>query len=63
MIRTALTAVACFGLFSIQACSQQPEPGATMDPKNPKDKISYSIGASIGKNLKDQKAEITPEIL
>ncbi len=63
MIRTAITAVACFGLFSIQACSQQPEPGATMDPKSQKDKISYSIGASIGKNLKDQKADITPEIL
>lgn len=32
-------------------------------PQKPKDKISYSIGASIGKNLKDQKADITPEIL
>jgi len=63
MIRTAIIAVACFGLFSIQACSQQTEQGSVMDVKNPKDKISYSIGASIGKNLKEQKADITPEIL
>lgn len=34
-----------------------------MELKTQKDKASYSIGVSIGKNLKDQKVEITTDIL
>ena len=57
MIRSAIIAVACFGLFSVQACSQSPEKGAPMELKTQQDKASYSIGVSIGKNFKDQKVE------
>ena len=63
MIRSAIIAVACFGLFSVQACSQSPEKGAPMELKTQQDKASYSIGVSIGKNLKDQKVEIKTDIL
>jgi FKBP-type peptidyl-prolyl cis-trans isomerase len=63
MIRSAIIAMACFGLFSVQACSQSPEKGATMELKDQKDKASYSIGVSIGKNLKDQKVDIKTDIL
>lgn len=63
MIRSAIIAMACFGLFSVQACSQSPEKGAPMELKTQKDKASYSIGVSIGKNLKDQKVEIQTDIL
>jgi FKBP-type peptidyl-prolyl cis-trans isomerase len=55
--------MACFGLFSVQACSQSSEKGAPMELKTQKDKASYSIGVSIGKNLKDQKVEIQTDIL
>jgi FKBP-type peptidyl-prolyl cis-trans isomerase len=55
--------VACFGLLSVQACSQQSQSGAPMELKTQKDKVSYSIGASIGKNLKDQKADISTDAL
>ena len=34
-----------------------------MELKTQKDKASYSIGVSIGKNLKDQKVDITTDIL
>ena len=34
-----------------------------MELKTQQDKVSYSIGVSIGKNLKDQKAEVNPDIL
>jgi FKBP-type peptidyl-prolyl cis-trans isomerase len=63
MIRSAIIAMACFGLFSVQACSQSSEKGAPMELKTQKDKASYSIGVSIGKNLKDQKVEIQTDIL
>jgi FKBP-type peptidyl-prolyl cis-trans isomerase len=63
MIRSAIIAMACFGLFSVQACSQSSEKGAPMELKTQKDKASYSIGVSIGKNLKDQKVEINTDIL
>jgi len=63
MIRSAIIAMACFGLFSVQACSQSSEKGAPMELKNQQDKASYSIGVSIGKNLKDQKVEIQTDIL
>jgi len=63
MIRSAIIAMACIGLFSVQACSQSSDKGAPMELKTQKDKASYSIGVSIGKNLKDQKVEITTDIL
>ena len=63
MIRSAIIAMACFGLFSVQACSQSSEKGAPMELKTQQDKASYSIGVSIGKNLKDQKVEINTDIL
>jgi len=63
MIRSAIIAMACFGLFSVQACSQSSDKGAPMELKTQKDKASYSIGVSIGKNLKDQKVEIQTDIL
>ena len=63
MIRSAIIAMACFGLFSVQACSQSSEKGAPMELQTQKDKASYSIGVSIGKNLKDQKVEIQTDIL
>ena len=63
MIRSAIIAMACFGLFSVQACSQSSEKGAPMELKNQQDKASYSIGVSIGKNLKDQKVDIQTDIL
>lgn len=63
MIRSAIIAMACFGLFSVQACSQSSDKGAPMELKTQKDKASYSIGVSIGKNLKDQKVEINTDIL
>ncbi|MFM8839700.1 MAG: FKBP-type peptidyl-prolyl cis-trans isomerase [bacterium] len=55
--------MACIGLFSVQACSQSSDKGASMELKTQKDKASYSIGVSIGKNLKDQKVDITTDIL
>lgn len=63
MIRSAIIAMACIGLFSVQACSQSSDKGAPMELKTQKDKASYSIGVSIGKNLKDQKVDITTDIL
>ena len=63
MIRSSIIAMACFGLFSVQACSQSSEKGAPMELKTQQDKASYSIGVSIGKNLKDQKVEINTDIL
>ncbi|MBM4173136.1 MAG: FKBP-type peptidyl-prolyl cis-trans isomerase [Ignavibacteria bacterium] len=62
-MRSAIIAMACIGLFSVQACSQSSDKGAPMELKTQKDKASYSIGVSIGKNLKDQKVEITTDIL
>ncbi|MFM7157098.1 MAG: FKBP-type peptidyl-prolyl cis-trans isomerase [Bacteroidota bacterium] len=63
MIRSAIIAMACIGLFSVQACSQSSDKGASMKLENQKDKASYSIGVSIGKNLKDQKVDISTDIL
>ncbi|MFN8361220.1 MAG: FKBP-type peptidyl-prolyl cis-trans isomerase [Candidatus Kapaibacterium sp.] len=56
-------AVFCMCFIAMQACSgEKPKEGETM-LKTQKDKVSYSIGVQIGKNLKDQKVEIDPKIL
>lgn len=49
-------AAACIGLLGCQG--KTPE---KVELKTQKDKVSYSIGQSVGKNLKDQGLDVIPE--
>ena len=37
--------------------------GENVELKDQKDKVSYSIGINIGKNLKRQSVEVNPDVL
>ena len=51
-------AILSLGLLSVSAYAAE-----KADLKTQKDKVSYSIGLDIGKNLKDQSIEIDPKML
>lgn len=57
-------AVFCLYVIAMQACSEEkPKEGKTTMLKTQKDKISYSIGVQIGKNLSAGKYDIDPKVL
>ncbi|MBI3259678.1 MAG: FKBP-type peptidyl-prolyl cis-trans isomerase [Ignavibacteriae bacterium] len=57
-------AVFCLYVIAMQACSEEkPKEGKTTVLKTPKDKISYSIGVQIGKNLSAGKYDIDTKIM
>jgi len=56
-------AVFCLCILAMQACSEEkPKEGKTM-LKTTKDKVSYSIGVQIGKNLNAGKYDIDTKIM
>jgi FKBP-type peptidyl-prolyl cis-trans isomerase len=54
-------AVFCLCVLAMQACSEE-KPGKIM-LKTPKDKVSYSIGVQIGKNLSAGKYDIDTKVM
>jgi FKBP-type peptidyl-prolyl cis-trans isomerase FklB len=57
-MKSYLIASAALGLLVVSAPGQE-----KMDLKNPKQRISYCIGADIGKNFKRSEIEIDPKVL
>lgn len=53
-----LTALITLGLLACQSNTQD-----NVKMKNQTDSVSYAIGLDIGKNLKNQNIEVTPEVL
>ncbi|MBM3834786.1 MAG: FKBP-type peptidyl-prolyl cis-trans isomerase [Verrucomicrobia bacterium] len=65
-MKRALIATVAAGLLVAQGQAQDKPASAAPDNKvlkDPKDKISYSIGLNIGNNVKQQGLDLNPEIL
>ncbi|MBS1537117.1 MAG: FKBP-type peptidyl-prolyl cis-trans isomerase [Bacteroidetes bacterium] len=60
-MRFSAIAVFCLCILAMQACSEE-KPGKTM-LKTQKDKVSYSIGVQIGKNLSAGKYDIDTKVM
>jgi FKBP-type peptidyl-prolyl cis-trans isomerase FklB len=60
--RSGLIIALSLGL-GLTACQQSAQNGAKPDLSKKKDKISYSIGYNIGRNLKGQDADINPSVI
>ncbi len=57
-------AVFCLYVIAMQACSEEkPKEGKTTMLKTQKDKVSYSIGVQIGKNLSAGKYDVDTKVM